>query len=240
MTTWLRSALFNLVFFGLTAVMAVGMLPMLALPRRRMLPVLRLWARLAVGMLRGICGIRLRVTGREHLPPPGQAALVAANHQSAFDTIIWLALLPDAAYVLKRELLRIPVYGVLARHAEMIAVDRAAGAAAMRGLIRDGRAAAGAGRQILIFPEGTRVAPGERVPYQPGFAALAAATGLPVIPAATDSGHCWGRRAFRKRPGTITLSILPPLPAGLGRDALVAALGAAIDSEATRLARAAG
>jgi 1-acyl-sn-glycerol-3-phosphate acyltransferase len=232
---WLRSALFNLCFYVLTATMAVALLPLLAAPRRWMLPPLRLWSRLVAALMRAICGIRLRVTGREHLPRPGEAALIAANHQSAFDTIVWLSLLPDAAYVLKKELLKIPVYGALARKAEMIAVDREAGGAAMRGLIRGGRAAAEAGRQILIFPEGTRVSPGERVPYQPGIAALAAATGLPVVPAATDSGLRWGRRAFRKVPGVITVSILPPLPASLRRDALVERLESAIATETARL-----
>ena len=96
----------------------------------------------------------------------------------------------------------------------MIAVDRVAGGSAMRHLLRAGQAAAAEGRQMVIFPEGTRVAPGDARPYQPGVAALAAATGLPVIPVATDSGLLWGRRAFHKRPGTITVAVLPPLPAG--------------------------
>ncbi|MBX9700302.1 MAG: 1-acyl-sn-glycerol-3-phosphate acyltransferase [Acetobacteraceae bacterium] len=234
---WLRSALFNLCFFGLTAVIAIAALPTLLAPRGAVLWMMRQWAWLVVGLLRVVCGIRFRVTGAEHLPPPGSPALIAAKHQSAFDTIIWLGLLPDPAYVLKRELLRIPVYGQLARHARMIAVDRSAGASAMRHLLREGAAAAEAGRQIVIFPEGTRVAPGERIPYQPGVAALAAATRLPVIPAATDSGLLWGRRAFRKRPGLITLSILPALPAGLRRDGLMGRLEAAIETESERLLR---
>lgn len=234
---WLRSALFNLAFFSLTATIAVAALPTLLMPRRVLLRIARQWAWLVVWLLRAICGIRFRLVGAEHLPPPGSPALIAAKHQSAFDTIIWLGLLPDPAYVLKRELLRIPVYGQLARHAGMIAVDRAAGAGAMRHLLRAGREAAEAGRQIVIFPEGTRVAPGERVPYQPGIAALAGATGLPVIPAAIDSGRCWGRRAFRKQPGVITLAVLPPLPAGLRREALMGRLEAEIEAATDRLAR---
>lgn len=232
---WLRSALFNLGFYLLTAAMALGALPLLLAPRRWIMAVMRLWARMVLGMLRGICGIRFRLEGAEHLPPPGAAALIAAKHQSAFDTIVWLALLPDAAYVLKRELLRIPLYGQLAARAGMIAVDRSAGASAMRTLLRGGRDAVAAGRQIVIFPEGTRVAPGHRVPYQPGIAALAAATGLPVIPAATDSGRCWGRRAFRKPAGLITLRILPPLPTALRREALMQSLEDRIEAETDRL-----
>ena len=108
----------------------------------------------------------------------------------------------------------------------MIPVDRNAGAAAMRELIRHAGAAAAAGRQIVIFPEGTRVAPGVPAKLHPGVAALAARTGLPVIPVATDSGHYWGRRAFRKRPGTIHIAILPPLPGGLPREAQMARMDA--------------
>lgn len=233
--TLLRSALFNLFFFVATAVIAILVLPLLALPRRALLTPMRLWARLVVAALRVICGIRLRVTGTEHLPAPGMPALIAAKHQSAFDTIIWFALVPDVAYVLKRELLHIPVYGWLARKTRMIAVDRDAGAQAMRHLIRSGRERAAEGRQIVIFPEGTRAAPGQRIAYQPGIAALAAATALPVIPAATDSGLCWGRRAFRKQPGVITLSILRPLPAGLARPVLMRDLEAVIEEETARL-----
>jgi len=235
LSLWLRSAVFNLGFFLLTAAMVLGSLPLLLAPRQRMIAAMRLWARLVLGLLRGVCGIRFRLEGAEHLPPPGAPALIAAKHQSAFDTIIWLALLPDAAYVLKAELLRIPLYGQLARKARMIAVDRSAGASAMRALLKGGREAAAAGRQIVIFPEGTRVAPGSRVPYQPGVAALAAATGLPVIPAATDSGRCWGRRAFRKPAGLITLRVLPPLPVGLRREALMQRLEDAIEAETDAL-----
>ena len=232
--TWLRSALFNLFFYVLSATIAVTALPLLAAPRRALLLPTHLWARMVIGLLRSFCGIRLRVTGRENLPRSGPA-LIAAKHQSAFDTIVWLALLPDAAYVLKRELLHLPVYGWLARKARMIAVNRAAGPSAMRHLIRAGREAAAEGRQIVIFPEGTRVAPGARAAYQPGIAALAAATGLAVIPAATNSGLCWGRRAFRKQPGVITLAILPPLPKKLGREALMSRLATAIETETDRL-----
>ena len=232
---WLRSALFNVFFFVFSATYSALLLPLLLLPRRWLLQPIRFWARLIIAMLRLLCGIRVRVMGREHLPAGGGPALIAAKHQSAFDTVVWLWLLPDPAYVLKRELLDIPVWGWLARGAGMIAVDRLAGASAMRHLLRAGQAAAAEGRQMVIFPEGTRVPPGERRPYQPGVAALAAATGLPVIPVATDSGLRWGRRAFHKRPGVITVAVLPPLPAGLRRDALLRRLEEAIEPTTERL-----
>lgn len=224
----LRAGLFNALFFLLTAAMGVLLLPLLALPRRCSVSALHVWAGAVLALLRGVVGLRVRVTGREHLPAAG-AMLVAAKHQSAFDTIVWLTLLPDAAYVLKRELLRIPLYGWFAAHAGMIAVDRAAGGAAMRGLIRDAAAALAEGRQVVIFPEGTRTAPGEAGPYQPGIAALYARAGLPVIPVATDSGRFWGRRAFVKRPGIITVAIQPPIPPGLDRTAFLDALRGRIE-----------
>lgn len=232
--TWLRSVLFNAFFFGFSAAYATLLLPLMVLPRRWLLTPIRWWAGAVLLMLRVLGGIRTRVTGREHLPKGGPA-LIAAKHQSAYDTVVWLWLLPDPAYIFKRELLRIPVWGWLMHGSGMIAVDRLAGSSAMRRLLRAGQAAAAEGRQMVIFPEGTRTAPGERRPYQPGVAALAAATGLPVVPVATDSGVRWGRRAFFKRPGTITVAVLPPLPAGLRRDELLRRLEAVIEPETERL-----
>jgi 1-acyl-sn-glycerol-3-phosphate acyltransferase len=180
--------------------------------------------------LRLICGIRLEVHGTEHLHGDG-AMLIASRHQSAFDTVVWLTLLPRCCYVLKRELLRIPLFGPLMPLAGMIAVDRAGGATALRGLLREGDRAVREGRQIVIFPEGTRADPGAVLPLQPGIAALAARTGLPVIPVVTDSGLCWGRRAFHKRPGTIHIRILAPIPAEIGRDELMRRLDRALREE---------
>jgi len=226
---WLRSLLFNVFFFGFSATYATLILPGMLLPRRILLVPVRFWAWLVVEALRVICGVRTEVTGREHLPKVG-AALIAAKHQSAFDTIVWLWLLPDPAYIVKRELLNIPVWGWLMRGLSQIAVDRMAGASAMRYLLKAGQAAAAQNRQLVIFPEGTRVHPDEYQPYQPGIAALAAATGLPVIPVATDSGLRWGRRAFHKRPGVIHIHIMPALPTGLRREVLLRRLEDTIES----------
>ena len=228
MLVLLRSALFNAFFFGFTALIAVLAVPLLLLPPAALRHTSRLWARGVLGGLRLLAGVRLRIEGAEYMPRDG-AALLASKHQSAFDTIAWLALLPRPAYVLKAELLRIPLYGWHARHMGMIGVDRAGGAQAMRGMMRAARDAAARGAQIIIFPEGTRVPPGARRPLQPGVVALGAATGLPVIPVATNSGRHWGRRAFRKHPGEIVIRLLPPLPAGLPREALLSRLDAAIE-----------
>jgi 1-acyl-sn-glycerol-3-phosphate acyltransferase len=223
----LRSTLFNLYFFLLTFVLTVALAtPVRFAAPHRVLDVAMLWARLLVTGLRVICGIRLSVQGLEHLG--SGPALIASTHQSAFDTFVWLTLVPRCCYVLKQELLRIPLFGPLMPLAGMIAVDRRGGASAMRHLLREGERAVREERQIVIFPEGTRAAPGQQLPLQPGAAALAARTRLPMIPAVTDSGRCWGRRAFQKRPGTIHIRVLEPLSPEAGRDQLMHGLAEAL------------
>jgi 1-acyl-sn-glycerol-3-phosphate acyltransferase len=224
---FLRSLVFNAWFYGITLVLASAAIVPRMLTRDpqppSMMRIAHLWARLVLGGLRLICGTRFEVTGLEHVPTDGPV-LLASMHQSAFDTVIWLYLLPRACYVLKRELIRIPVFGAMCTSTGMIAVDRDAGAAAIRSLLHQADVAKAANRQIVIFPDGTRMAPGAEPHLQPGVAALAARTGLPVIPVLTDSGSFWGRRAFKKQPGVIRVAIRPPLPAGMPRPALMARL----------------
>lgn len=212
----IRSALFNVWSFGVSfLVLLPATIVSLAAPHR-MLGFNAAWARIVLAGLGPICGIRIVVTGREHLPTSG-AALIASMHQSAFDTIVWLTLLPRCCYVLKQELLRVPLFGRLIPPCRMIPIDRFGGAPSLRYLMKEGVRAAREGRQIVIFPEGTRAPPGEILPLQSGVAALAFGTGLPVIPVITDSGLHWGRRSFRKYPGTIHIAVQPPIPAGLRR-----------------------
>jgi 1-acyl-sn-glycerol-3-phosphate acyltransferase len=225
--TLLRSTLFNLYFYLLTFVLTL----FLATPARffaphRVLDVARLWARLVLSGVRLICGIHLSVKGLEWLD--AGPALIASTHQSAFDTVVWLTLVPRCCYVLKQELLRIPLFGPLLPLSGMIAVDRGGGASAMRHLLREGDRAVREGRQIVIFPEGTRATPGECLPLQPGVAALAVRTRVPVVPVVTDSGHCWGRRAFQKRPGIINIRLLQPLSSAAGREPFMHSLEQAL------------
>lgn len=220
----IRSAVFNLWFFGLTLVLGLYGFVLRRVAPDRVLSLAMLWARLSLAGARVICGIRIDISGREHLPRG--PALIASQHQSAFDTLVWLLLVPRACYVLKQELTRIPLFGPLLRPGGQIVVDRGAGATALRGLLRESERACAENRQIIIFPEGTRTEFGARPPLQPGIAALARQTGLPVIPVATDSGLRWGRRAFRKFPGSVRVAIQPPLSPDLPRPALMAAIAA--------------
>ena len=229
----LRSAVFNVVFFGISLVLTLAATVARAVAPARVLDVAMLWGRSLLAAARLICGIRLDVRGLEHIPPG--AALIASRHQSAFDTFVWLTLLPRCCYVFKRELGRIPLFGPLIGAAGMIEVDRTGGGAAIRALLAEAVRAVREERQIVIFPEGTRSEPGSPVVLQSGIAAVASRTGMPVIPVSTDSGRCWGRRAFRKRPGTIRIVIGSPIPAQTERRALMRALEAgltAIDREA--------
>jgi 1-acyl-sn-glycerol-3-phosphate acyltransferase len=220
--TILRSGLFNAVFFLVSFVMTLVASITRVVAPQRVLDVAMLWARILVVAVRVICGIRLQVSGLEHIPPG--PALIASRHQSAFDTFVWLTLLPRCCYVFKDDLLRIPLFGPLISRAGMIAVDRGGGGAAIRSMLRQADRAVREQRQIVIFPEGTRSEPGSPRALQSGIAALAAHTRLPVIPVSTDSGYCWGRRAFRKRAGTIRIVIGDPIPAQTERKALMRAL----------------
>lgn len=216
----IRSSLFNLWFYLGTAVFAAA--SMAPRPFARFLSpdwalsYARCWSRFVLSGLGPICGTRWHVDGGENLPKDGPA-LIVAMHQSAFDTMVWFHLVPRPSYVLKVELTRIPLFGSMLRHVGTIAVDRDAGGAAIRALLKGSDAAVADRRQIVIFPEGTRVVPGVPAPLHPGYIAIAARTRLPIIPVTTDSGLFWGRRAFRKRPGTIRIEVHPALPASLSR-----------------------
>jgi 1-acyl-sn-glycerol-3-phosphate acyltransferase len=208
----LRSIVFNLMFFGGTAVALILALPVLAMPRRVLRALARLWARSVLAVLRVVVGLRYEVRGPvELLHGP---AIVAAKHQSAWDTIAFLAIAHDPAYVMKRELLSVPIYGWLARKQRMIPIDRGGGGAALRGVIRAAERALHAGRQVVIFPQGTRVTPGMAAPYGPGVAALYTKLHYPVVPVALNSGLFWAKRGFVKRPGTIIVEVIPAIPPG--------------------------
>ena len=216
-----RSACYGAYFFLVLVVFGLAGVFVRVFARGQALGLARAWARVALVGLRPICGIDVQISGMEHLPASGPA-LLASQHQSEFDTLIWMKLLARPSYVMKQELTRIPLFGPMLVPAGMIPVDRAAGARALRRLTQDCVLARDANRQIVIFPEGTRVAPGQRLLLQPGVAAVAARLGVPVYPVATDSGLRWGRRRWGKTAGTIHVVVGVPIAAGTPREMLLA------------------
>jgi 1-acyl-sn-glycerol-3-phosphate acyltransferase len=231
--TTIRSLLFNLLFALWTALIFVLSLPTLVLPRSAVWWMGGLWVRGALLLLRAIVGLGHRVRGVEHRV--AGPAIYAAKHQSAWDTLVFPLLLEQPAYVLKQELIRVPLFGSYLKRCGMIPVDRQGGGSALKQLLRAARAAIADGRSILIYPEGTRIAPGERRPYHPGVAALYGDLGVPVVPVALNSGLFWGRRSFRKKAGTITIEFLPPIAPGLPRREFMAELQNRMEGASQRL-----
>lgn len=223
----LRSFLFSLWFYAVCIVMVLSGQVLSLFSPGLLRPWARYWSRLILWGL-PIMGMKCVITGQENLPKDGPM-LIASMHQSAFDTLLWFNMLPFCRYVVKIELTRIPLFGRLAKLSGQIGVDRSGGATTMRMLLRKGGAALAEGTQVVIFPEGTRVPPGQRVPLQPGIAALAKASKLPVIPVATDSGQFWRRGLVNHRPGVIHMAIMKPIEAGLPRDELMRRLQEAFD-----------
>lgn len=237
----LRSLAFNLAFYVWSVSLVVLFTPSLLLPYRVPVWGQRQWTRGVNWLMRRLAGINVEIRGREHLPAGG--CIVAAKHQSAWDTLIWHQILDDPAIVMKRELLFIPIYGLLCLKTRMLAVDRRGGTAALKHLIAQARQAVADGRPIVIFPQGTRTAPGrpvDQAPYQPGVSALYRALDVPAVPVALNSGLFWPRRSFRRRPGTIVLEFLPPIAPGLTRRDFEAELRARIEPATTRLEATAG
>jgi 1-acyl-sn-glycerol-3-phosphate acyltransferase len=228
-----RSAVFNLALWSWTAIMLVAALPWLAFPPRFMLAHSRAWMRGMQFLLATIVGLEYEVRGRP--APSARPAIFALKHQSAWETLTIHLLLDGAAIVLKRELTQIPLFGWTLLHAGMIRIDRQGGPRALRGLVEGGRAALARGAPIVIFPEGTRVPPGEHRPYHPGVAALYRHLDCPVVPVALNSGVFWPRRSFVKRPGRIVVEFLPPVQPGLERKAFMTELHDRLEPATERL-----
>lgn len=233
---WLRSSLFALFQAFVTplfAVIALLTFPLSPFTRYR---IITTWSRLTVGAARAICGIRYRVLGAENVPR--DPCIILAKHQSAWETLAFQVILPPHVWVLKRELLRIPFFGWGLAMLSPIAIDRSAGARALRQSLEQGRERLERGFCIVIFPEGTRTAPGAQGTYHPGGAWLAVKTGVAALPIAHNAGECWPRNSFLKYPGIVTVSIGPALTT---RDVTPEALNAQveqwIESEMKRISR---
>ena len=228
-----RSLLFNFAFYvNLVLFLVLGFWFMFT-PRSWSMAALKAWARVTLWLMKWITGTTMEVRGRENIPQTG--GLLAGKHQSAWDTFALLPLLSDPALVLKRELTFIPVFGWFCLKFRMISVDRSAGPWALKRMIADAKQAIAANRQIMIFPEGTRMAPDAPPDYKPGATALYMQLGVPCTPFALNSGLYWPRRQFIRRPGTIIVEFLPPIEAGLPRKAFSASLQQAVEDATERL-----
>jgi 1-acyl-sn-glycerol-3-phosphate acyltransferase len=207
----LRSLLFNIAFYINLLVWVTVFLPAFVFPRKTFFWVPRGWARSSLWLLKWIAGTRLELRGVERIPPGG--LIVAAKHQSAWETFAMLALFEDPAFIMKRELMWIPGFGWYAWKGDMIGIDRKAGSAALIEMSRRAKAAAEQGRQIIIYPEGTRRAPGAPAAYKFGIAHLYTTLGVPCLPVALNSGLFWPRHSFLRRPGTIVVEFSRSAPA---------------------------
>ncbi|MBI1264425.1 MAG: 1-acyl-sn-glycerol-3-phosphate acyltransferase [Alphaproteobacteria bacterium] len=230
---WIGSFLFVVWMYGLMALLGLLFAPTLLGPRSWTRWAFRVYLALVFGGLRVLCGIRYEVRGREHMPAGG--ALVASKHQSMFETLAFWAILPDPAIILKKELAFLPFFGWYAMKLKNIKVDRAAGAKALRDMLKQARERAGEGRQVVIFPQGTRLAPGGTDTYKPGVAGLYSAMKAPCIPVALNSGLYWPAHGFVRRPGTIVVEFLPAIGPGLSKDAFMTELETRIESASTAL-----
>jgi 1-acyl-sn-glycerol-3-phosphate acyltransferase len=229
----LRSLLFNLLYYINIIVWMVAALPTLALPRHVLLRTVKTWARVNIFLMRHVAGITCEIRGLENIPPG--ALLVAAKHQSVWDTFALFLVFDDPCYILKRELLWLPLFGWLASKQRMIAVDRGARSKAMRQMHADGQRQLADGRQIIIFPEGTRRPPGAEPAYKYGVVHLYAGFDVPCVPVALNSGVFWPRRQFIRRPGNLVMEILPPIAPGQDKAAFFERLQDVVETASKRL-----
>jgi 1-acyl-sn-glycerol-3-phosphate acyltransferase len=232
---FIRSLIFNIYTQLWTFSLAAFSLPFLLTPPKTAVKIGYAWATGIMFGLRYICGIKYEIRGFENLPP--EPFIIASKHQSAWETAIFLKLLDAPTYILKKELLKIPLFGLHLKAMEMIAVDRQGGSNALKKLQADVKDRLSKKRSIVIFPEGTRTKPSEKIDYQPGvaFIYMDIDGAIPVIPVALNSGIYWGKNSFLKRPGTITMEYLKPIPHGLGRKEFMIQLQNAIEEKSAQL-----
>jgi 1-acyl-sn-glycerol-3-phosphate acyltransferase len=226
---WLRSWIYFFAFLAWTIFSALAFLPLLVTKPSALVAV-RWWTSGVMNLARIICNIHCRVEGIEHVPPG--ACIIAAQHQSSFETYRLFKDLEHPIFILKRELTWIPFIGWYMTRAGFVPIDRGAGAGAMRKILREAQLALDKGYQVVVFPEGTRVRPGQQTPYRPGIAALYAQCDLPVVPMALNTGFFWGKTRILKMPGQIVFRFLPVLPRGMDKDTLMTELRSRLDNVA--------
>ena len=228
-----RSIVFNILFYLNTLILLIMALPTFFLPYRAIIWVAKTWGRINLVVLRVVAGIKIEVRGREKIPRG--AILVAAKHQSAWETFALLPLFDNPVFIVKRELQWIPIFGWLMIKGRMVPVDRSAGSQALAEMTERARIELADNRQLIIFPEGTRRAAGAEPRYKFGVAQLYAAEGVPCVPIALNSGLFWPRRSIRRIPGTVVIEILDPIPPGLAKDVFYKRLQSDIETATVRL-----
>jgi 1-acyl-sn-glycerol-3-phosphate acyltransferase len=231
----LKSHLFDAFFAGWTAWFALGVLVfwLVGSPRKAIRAATRLWVRGVLFGLKHVVGLDYVETGRDLIP--SEPCLIVCNHQSTWETLAFLVLIPDVAIVAKRELLRIPIIGWYLRKSPMVIIDRESGSKALKFMLNQSREALAGGRSVLIFPEGTRMKELDPIRFKRGVELLYAKLGTPVLPVLVNSGKFWGPGRSRKRSGTITVSYLPPIPPGMPAELFVRKAEAQMEAERSRL-----
>jgi len=234
---FLRSLVFNILFYLVFLFWVVIALPTFVLPRAAMLAVANWWAQSNILLMRAICNIKVEFRGVEKIPKG--PLIVASKHQSMWETISMLRFFEAPFFALKRELMFIPIFGLFLLKTSMIAIDRRAGGRALIVMARRARQEVLGGRQFVIFPEGTRRPVGAPPQYKPGIALIYSDCGVPCLPVALNSGLFWPRRTFMRYPGTLVVEFLDPLPPGLPRDEFLIRMRTAIEEATDRLVAAA-
>jgi 1-acyl-sn-glycerol-3-phosphate acyltransferase len=228
-----RSIAFNVLFYLNTIVYLLIALPTFFMPYRAIIAVAKSWGRTNLVLLRAVAGIDYEMRGREKIPPG--PLIVAAKHQSAWETFALLSLFDNPLFIVKRELEWIPIFGWLMIKGRMVPIDRSAGSQALIAMTGRAKAELAAGRQLIIFPEGTRRPANAEPRYKLGVAHLYAATGMPCLPVALNSGLFWPRRSIRRLPGTVLVEILDPVVPGLDKDVFFKRLQSDIEAATARL-----
>lgn len=233
LSIFLRSLLFNVLFYVLLVFWVIVGLPTYLMPRWGTLWIAKNWGRSSIWLMRVICNIRVEIRGAEKIP--AGPLIVASKHQSMWETFALLQFFDQPIYILKRELLRIPFFGWYLRKCGMIGVDRGTGGRALIEMAKRAAEAVRGGRQLIIFPEGTRMPVDAPPAYKSGVGQIYAATGVPCLPVALNAGLFWPRRTFLRYPGTLVVEFLDVLPAGLPRKEFMARMSTAIEDATNRL-----
>lgn len=220
--TLLRSLFFVILLYGSLIVMGIIWLPALLMPRSATVTGIRIWARIARWGMKYICGASTEIRGLERLPE--EPLILTPKHQSMIDTLLPFLFLKDPCFILKKELMYYPIFGMYAAKTRMIAIDRNGSTKALKEMTARAKEAIEDGRSLVIFPEGTRIPPGVHEPLKPGIALLYKELGLPCVPVALNTGYCWPAKGIPRHSGHMVMDILPEIEAGLNRKAFMKTL----------------